>query len=154
MTLWRRACSMDWNQVIVILGALGGLEGIRQFMKWWRTRRAEKRVQEAAADNAELETLRKQYDWLQGKYEALNKKVDELYNSIHDLETRNMELLKRNGELELALKIAEWDKCERPDDECIRRLPPRQRCRLKMLLNGAYDDEEQTDDDNKTKEEE
>lgn len=145
---------MDWNQVIVILGALGGLEGIRQFMKWWRTRRAEKRVQEAAADNAELETLRKQYDWLQGKYEALNKKVDELYNSIHDLETRNMELLKRNGELELALKIAEWDKCERPDDECIRRLPPRQKCRLKMLLNGAYDDEEQTDDDNKTKEEE
>lgn len=145
---------MDWDQVIVILGALGGLEGIRQFMKWWRTRRAEKRVQEAAADNAELETLRKQYDWLQGKYEALNKKVDELYNSIHDLETRNMELLKRNGELELALKIAEWDKCERPDDECIRRLPPRQKCRLKMLLNGAYDDEEQTDDDNKTKEEE
>lgn len=145
---------MDWDQVIVILGALGGLEGIRQFMKWWRTRRAEKRVQEAAADNAELETLRKQYDWLQGKYEALNKKVDELYNSIHDLETRNMELLKRNGELELALKIAEWDKCERPDDECIRRLPPRQKCRLKMLLNGAYDDEEHTDDDNKTKEEE
>lgn len=145
---------MDWNQVIVILGALGGLEGIRQFMKWWRTRRAEKRVQEAAADNAELETLRKQYDWLQGKYEALNKKVDELYNSIHDLETRNMELLKRNGELELALKIAEWDKCERPDDECIRRLPQRQKCRLKMLLNGTYDDEEQTDDDNKTKEEE
>lgn len=145
---------MDWDQVIVILGALGGLEGIRQFMKWWRTRRAEKRVQEAAADNAELETLRKQYDWLQGKYEALNKKVDELYNSIHDLETRNMELLKRNGELELALKIAEWDKCERPDDECIRRLPPRQKCRLKMLLNGAYDDEEQTDKDNKTKEEE
>lgn len=145
---------MDWDQVIVILGALGGLEGIRQFMKWWRTRRAEKRVQEAAADNAELETLRKQYDWLQGKYEALNKKVDELYNSIHDLETRNMELLKRNGELELALKIAEWDKCERPDDECIRRLPQRQKCRLKMLLNGAYDDEEHTDDDNKTKEEE
>lgn len=145
---------MDWDQVIVILGALGGLEGIRQFMKWWRTRRAEKRVQEAAADNAELETLRKQYDWLQGKYEALNKKVDELYNSIHDLETRNMELLKRNGELELALKIAEWDKCERPDDECIRRLPQRQKCRLKMLLNGTYDDEEQTDDDNKTKEEE
>ena len=144
---------MDWNQVIVILGALGGLEGIRQFMKWWRTRRAEKRVQEAAADNAELETLRKQYDWLQGKYEALNKKVDELYNSIHDLETRNMELLKRNGELELALKIAEWDKCERPDDECIRRLPQRQKCRLKMLLNGTYDDEEQTDKDNKTKEE-
>ena len=145
---------MDWDQVIVILGALGGLEGIRQFMKWWRTRRAEKRVQEAAADNAELETLRKQYDWLQGKYEALNKKVDELYNSIHDLETRNMELLKRNGELELALKIAEWDKCERPDDECIRRLPQRQKCRLKMLLNGTYDDEEQTDKDNKTKEEE
>lgn len=145
---------MDWNQVIVILGALGGLEGIRQFMKWWRTRRAEKRVQEAAADNAELETLRKQYDWLQGKYEALNKKVDELYNSIHELETRNMELLKRNGELELALKIAEWDKCERPDDECIRRLPQRQKCRLKMLLNGTYDDEEHTDKDNKTKEEE
>lgn len=143
---------MDWDQVIVILGALGGLEGIRQFMKWWRTRRAEKRVQEAAADNAELETLRKQYDWLQGKYEALNKKVDELYNSIHDLETRNMELLKRNGELELALKIAEWDKCERPDDECIRRLPQRQKCRLKMLLNGTYDDEEQTDDDKKPKE--
>ena len=39
--------------------------------------------------------------------------------------------------------------CVRPDDDCLRRLPPRVYCRLKKLAKGDYDsDYVATDDDN------
>lgn len=76
---------------------------------------------------------------MQQKYEAVSKKLDDLYVKFRHLEEEKLELIKKNHELEIALKVAEYNKCEMPDDECIRRIPPRQKCRLKMLLNGTYD---------------
>lgn len=82
-------------------------------------------------------------DWMQEKYETVSKKLDELYVRFRKLEEEKIQLLKEKNDLLLALKIAEYNKCERPDDDCIRRLPPRQKCRLKMLLNGTYDEAEE-----------
>lgn len=129
--------------------ALGGWE----FVKHLLNRKTENRKAEAEADNAELETLRKQYDWLQQKYEAVSKKLDGLYAEFRELENRNVELLKRNGELELALKVAQYNVCERPDDECIRRLPSREKCRLKKLLSGEYELGDKENNNDKKEEE-
>ena len=79
------------------------------------------------------------------QFDEINLKVDALYKQLHDLEDERLELIKRNGELELALKVAQYNICERPDDECIRRLPARQKCRLRMLLNGTYESEDAVD---------
>lgn len=39
----------------------------------------------------------------------------------------------------MALREAEHNVCMRPDDECLKRLPPRTYCRLKRLSQGYYD---------------
>lgn len=87
----------------------------------------------------EMTSLRKQIDWMQHKYEAVSKKLDDLYVKFRELEEEKIQLLKKNSELQIALKIAEYNKCERPDDECIRRLPSRDKCRLRQLLSGKYE---------------
>lgn len=128
-----------------LLTAIGGVAGIR----FLATRKSEKRKAEAEAEDSTLGTLRKQYDWLQQKYDALNKRIDGLYDELHALEKKNLELIRRNNELELQLKDAAHNICVRPDDDCLRRLPPRVYCRLKKLVKGDYDsDYVATDDDN------
>lgn len=128
-----------------LLTAIGGVAGIR----FLATRKSEKRKAEAEAEDSTLGTLRKQYDWLQQKYDALNKRIDGLYDELHALEKKNLELIRRNNELELQLKDAAHNICVRPDDDCLRRLPPRVYCRLKKLAKGDYDsDYVATDDDN------
>lgn len=131
---------MDLGKYLLPIGSLAAAVGGFEFFRYLFLRKSVKRKADAEAKDAELETLRKQYDWLEEKYEALNRKVDELYTSIHELEERNMALVKHNSELQIALKVAEWNKCERPDDDCLRRLPPRLKCRLKDFLAGKYDD--------------
>lgn len=137
-----------------LLTALGGWEFIRYLIN----RSTEKRKAEAEADNVELETMRKHYDWtiqsyenrieaLTEKLEKVNRKVDDMYVRMRHLEQENMKLLKRNNELELELKVAQYNVCERPDDDCIRRLPARQKCRLRMLLNGTYEAEDKEAED-------
>lgn len=85
-----------------------------------------------------LESLMKQYDWLNDKYKELNAKVDELYKQVHELERTRLELIRENNELKLALKEAEHNLCVVPDDECLRRLPRREQCRLMGVLRGEY----------------
>lgn len=104
-----------------LLAALGGWEAVRYLLN----RKTERRKAAAAAADMELDTLRRQYDWLQAKYDELNRKVDSLYGELHAVERRNNELERRNNELEVALRIAEYNVCERPDGDCSRRIPPR-----------------------------
>lgn len=127
-----------------ILTAIGGWRFVSRLIN----KNTEKRKEEVRTRDLEMESLRKQVDWVQEKYEAVSKKLDDLYKRFRDLEEEKLQLIKEKHELELALKIAEYDRCERPDDDCIRRLPPRQKCRLKQLLNGTY---EALDDDKEDK---
>lgn len=132
-----------------IITAVGGWRFIRFIMN----RNAEKREKEMNLHNREMQHLRDQIDWMYKKYEAVSKKLDDLYVKFRLLEEENIKLLKENSELKVALQVARYNVCERPDDECIRRIPTRQKCRLKMLLNGTYEaedvfkEEEQKQDD-------
>lgn len=123
----------------LVVGSGGILTAIGAAIKWLSNRRTDRRLQEVGAASAELRSMREQYKWLKEQYDELNRKVDELYKQLHALENERLDLIKRNNELEVALKMAQYNACERPDDECIRRLPSRQKCRLKMLLNGTYE---------------
>lgn len=118
-----------------ILTALGGWKFVSHLIN----KNTERRREEVRVRDLEMDSLRKQIDWMQQKYEAVSKKLDDLYVKFRHLEEEKLELIKKNHELEIALKVAEYNKCEMPDDECIRRIPSRQKCRLKMLLNGTYD---------------
>ena len=88
----------------------------------------------------ETDAFMKRYNALEDEIKRLNDKVDNLYKKVHELEDERIALLKRNSELELALKEAQHNLCVRPDDECLKRMPPRDYCRLVKLANGEYDE--------------
>ena len=147
---------MEWIEKLLIaiaavVTAVGGFTTIRFLF----TRKEEKRKAEAEAYDVALDALRRQYDWLHKQNEEmgqtireLNDKVDALYAEVHALERKNLDLVRQNAELELQLKEAQHNACVRPDDDCLRRLPPRTYCRLKKLAQGDYDKdyEDKTDE--------
>lgn len=123
------------NFLIGIVGALGGWKLIEYILN----RKELKRKALADAIAVETDSLIKRYKAMESEMEKLKQKVDELYKMVHKLENEKLELLRQNMELELALKEAKHNECRRPDDECLKRLPPRELCLAKRLLGGYYD---------------
>lgn len=123
----------DW--LIAIITALGGWK----LVSWLLNRKELKRKALAEAISLETDSLVKRYNVMEQELEKLKLKVEELQVTVTTLQQDKLDLIKRNNELELALKEAEHNICMRPDDECLKRLPPRTYCRLKRLSQGYYD---------------
>lgn len=123
----------DW--LLAAIGALGGWK----FVNWILNRKELKRKALAEAISLETDSLVKRYNVMEQELEKLKQKVEELQVTVATLQQDKLDLIKRNNELELALKEAEHNVCMRPDDECLKRLPPRTYCRLKRLSQGYYD---------------
>lgn len=136
----------------VIVGAvasLGGL-GLIKFLFFMRPERrkaqAEAELKELEADEKELGVMRGLIESLQQRIEQqdkkiseLNARIDALYAEKHELEKVNNELVREANELRLRLMEAQHNVCVRPDDECLKRMPPRDYCRLVNLARGRYD---------------
>lgn len=123
----------DW--LLAAITALGGWK----FVNWILNRKELKRKALAEAISLETDSLVKRYNVMEQELEQLKLKVEELQVTVNNLQQDKLDLIKRNNELELALKEAEHNVCMRPDDECLKRLPPRTYCRLKRLSQGYYD---------------
>lgn len=123
----------DW--LLAALTALGGWK----FVNWILNRKELKRKALAEAISLETDSLVKRYNVMEQELEQLKLKVEELQVTVNNLQQDKLDLIKRNNELELALREAEHNVCMRPDDECLKRLPPRTYCRLKRLSQGYYD---------------
>ena len=118
-----------------VIGALGGWK----LVEWLLNRKANRRRAIAEAVKMETDAFMARYNALEAEIQRLNKKVDELYKKVHDLEGERLRLINENNELKLALKEAQHNVCLRPDDECLKRMPPRDYCRLVKLANHEYD---------------
>lgn len=118
-----------------VIGALGGWK----LVEWLLNRKANRRRAIAEAVKMETDAFMARYNALEAEIQRLNKKVDELYKKVHDLEGERLRLINENNELKLALKEAQHNVCVRPDDECLKRMPPRYYCRLVKLANHEYD---------------
>ena len=135
--------------IVGIAASLGGLSLIKFlfFMKpEKRKAKAEAGLKEVEKEERELgvmrelvESLRQRIEQQDQKIKELNGRLDKLYAQLHEQERENNALIRENNELRLALKEAEHNVCVRPDDECMRRQPPRDHCRLKRLARGYYD---------------
>lgn len=135
--------------VAALVASLGSLSMIK-FLFFMRPARrkaeAEARLKELDVYKKKLDvsltlidTLRQRIEQQDGKIRELNERVDKLYVEKHELERLNNELTRDNGELRLQLMEAQHNLCVRPDDECLRRMPPRDYCRLRQLARGEYD---------------
>lgn len=121
--------------IVAIVGALGGIK----IVEFIFNRKEMRRRAIAEAVSIETDSLIKRYAAMESEFEKLKDKVDELYKLIHQQEKEKIDLLKKNMELEMALKESRYNECRRPDDECLRRLPPRELCLAKKLIGGYYD---------------
>lgn len=118
---------MGINELLALIGALGGLEAIKWVVNFYVNRKTNARKEDAAADAAENENERKQIAWLEERIAQRDAKIDALYIELrHEQQAKLEDIHKRHG-IELQLKDAEYNRCEMPDNECHRRIPPRRR---------------------------
>lgn len=144
---------MELNGILqFIIGAVASLGGF-SLIKFIFFMKPEQRKAEAEARLKELEvykrkldvaltlidTLKQRIEQQDRKISEMDERVDKLYVEKHELERINNELTRENNELRLKLMEAQHNLCVRPDDECLKRMPPRSYCRLVKLANHEYD---------------
>lgn len=120
--------------VVSLITALGGWEAIKYLLN----RKTNNRIAEANAFKVEREALIEDYKRVQGEVDKLKEQVAKLYTEIDTLKNDRLKLIQENGELKLALKEAEKHVCLQPDDRCLQRLNPNDKCRLRKILRGEY----------------
>lgn len=129
---------MDWAGTITaaatIVTALGGLE----LIKFLLNRKSNRKITEANAFDVAQSSWAKEYRRMQDEITELNEKVDDLYEKVHQLENERLDLINENNSLRLQLKEAEKHVCLQPDDNCLQRLNPNDKCRLRNILRGEY----------------
>lgn len=119
---------------VSLITALGGWEALKYFLN----RKSNKRIADANAFEVERKAIIEDYKRVQEELDKLQKKVDELYKRVHQLESERLDLIHENNRLRLELKEAEKRVCLQPDDRCLQRLNPDDKCRLRKILRGEY----------------
>lgn len=123
---------MGLNDWLAIIGTLGGFEAIKWGVTFWANRKTDARKDNASADGMEKENERKQVDWLEDRIAQRDTKIDGLYVELRQEQSEKLTWIHKCHELELQAKDAEHNRCDRPDDECSRRIPPR---RITIIKN-------------------
>lgn len=118
---------IDTETILSIVGAMGGVEGIKWGVRAWLSRRTDARKEDAAADAMEIDNERTQVSWLEERITQRDLKIDALYVELRQEQSAKLEEIHRRHGLELALKDAEHNRCDRPESECGKRMPPRRR---------------------------
>lgn len=118
--------------LVTLIGVLGGWEGIKWIIMVIINRRTNARKEDASADAMVDENYRKQVGWLEERVAQRDTKIDALYAELREVEGDRLNWVHKCHEAELALKDAEHNRCDRPDSECGRRVPPRRHQLIKQ----------------------
>lgn len=122
---------MELNDWLAIIGGFGGLKAVRWGVTFWVNHKTNARKEDASADSMEDENKRKQVDWLEERIAQRDAKIDALYVKLRNEQSDKLAWIHKCHELELQLKDAEHNRCDRPDSECGRRM-----CLLHNLPQG------------------
>lgn len=120
---------MELNDWVILITALGGIEGVKQLLKWFFNRRYEQRREDASADKDENENIKSYaaewkelYEKKEKKVIELDAKIDHLYAEKNEDRLRIRELMQKNQELELKNQSLDILKCKKRG--CKDREPP------------------------------
>lgn len=113
---------MTLNDWAILVTALGGIEGVKQLVKFLVNRKTNARKEEASADSLENENERKQVAWLEDRIAQRDTKIDGLYVELRQEQSAHLEEVHKRHELELRLKEVEMLKCN--VRSCVKRQPP------------------------------
>ena len=104
---------MGVNDWIMLMTALGGIEGIKQLIKWWMFRKTNARIEDAHADVQEFKALREYNEFLQKQLSEKEQRFVEQTDRLRKVQDELFTLKEANSDLklELALKRCERKKC-------------------------------------------
>lgn len=114
---------MELETILTIVGAMGGIEGVKWALRAWVNRKTDARKEDAAADALEIDNEKNQVTWLEDRVTQRDLKIDSLYVELRNEQADKLNWIHKYYELELRYKEAEWDKCD--IKTCIKREPPR-----------------------------
>lgn len=123
--------TIELADILTIVGAMGGIEGIKWGIRAWVNRKTDARKEDATADEMEINNTKNQVTWLENRITQRDLKIDALYAELRQEQSNKLEEMHKRHEAELALKDAEHNRCDRPDSECGKRIPPRLKLELK-----------------------
>ena len=100
----------DW---VMLVTALGGIEGIKQLIKWWMSRKTNALIEDAHADVEEFKALREYNEFLQKQLSEKEQRFVEQTDRLRKVQDELFTLKEANSDLklELALKRCERKKC-------------------------------------------
>ena len=113
---------MEITDIITFVGTVGGMQGVVEIVKWWRTRKTEARREEADITAIENQNRRSQIDWLEKRLAERDAKIDSIYVELRNEQARRIDEIHQRHEVELRLTDAEARKCLVRG--CASRLPP------------------------------
>lgn len=102
---------MDTTDIITLIGTVGGIQGIVELAKWWKSRHLRIREDEAGVEALENENTRKQIDWLETRLAERDRKIDSIYVELRAEQAKRIEEIHLRHEIEIRLTEAEAKKC-------------------------------------------
>lgn len=104
---------MGMNDWVMLVTALGGIEGIKQLIKWWMSRKTNARIEDAHADvessrlyGSTTSSCRSSFRWKEQRFVEQTDRLRKVQDELFTLKETNSDL-----KLELALKRCERKKC-------------------------------------------
>lgn len=134
---------MELNDWVILITALGGIEGLKSILKWWLNRRNESKKEAAMAIKAEADASRAEADAMKAEADTISSyaaewkelyekkerkvieqdaKIDQLYTEKNEDRQRIRELMEKNAALEVEKIKLESRRCDVRG--CAKRQPP------------------------------
>ena len=101
------------NTILAIIGAMGGIEGIKWGIRAWVNRKTNARIADAQADVEEFKALRENNEFLQKQLSEKEERFVEQTGRLRQVQDELFTLKESYSDvkLELALKRCEKKKC-------------------------------------------
>lgn len=101
------------NTILAIIGAMGGIEGIKWGIRAWANRKTNARIADAQADVEEFKALREYNEFLQKQLSEKEKRFVEQTGRLRQVQDELFTLKESYSDvkIELALKRCEKKKC-------------------------------------------
>lgn len=109
---------MILDAIVTIGGVVVALGGI-EFIKWFATRKQQRRKAEAEADHSELSTTKETIQFLQDQLKLKEERFAEQTQRVRKLTDENLELTRKVAmlELERSMKLCERRNCPNREPE-------------------------------------
>lgn len=104
---------VDLNTILAIIGAMGGIEGIKWGIREWANRKTNARIADAQADVEEFKALREYNEFLQKQLSEKEELFVEQTGRLRQVQDELFTLKESYSDvkIELALKRCEKKKC-------------------------------------------